>query len=362
MAVSTEARRDALVERMLAAKIGLMDLATIHIGERLGLYAALANAPAGVTSAELAARTGTDERSVREWLEHQAVGELLEVDDPDAAPGERRYSLPPGRDEVLLDAESLNFVAPMARYGVGMIAAMPEILRAFRDGKGVDVDLYGDDVREAQAAINRPVFTHLLCGEWLPAMPDVHARLQADPPARIADVACGGGWSSIAMAKGYPNARIDGFDTDGPAIDLARANAKEAGVEDRVTFEVRDGSDVELAGQYDLVTVFEAIHDMSNPVPVLATMRQLAGDDGAVLVVDERAAEQFTVPGDELERLLYGYSVLLCLPAGMADQPSAATGTVMRPDTLQGYAEEAGFGDVDVLPVEHFQFRLYRLS
>jgi 2-polyprenyl-3-methyl-5-hydroxy-6-metoxy-1,4-benzoquinol methylase len=193
-------------------------------------------------------------------------------------------------------------------------------------------------------------------------MPDVHARLQADPPARIADVACGGGWSSIAMAKGYPNARIDGFDTDGPAIDLARANARAAGVDDRVSFEVRDGSDVALAGRYDLVTVFEAIHDMANPVPVLATMRQLAGDDGAVLVVDERSAEQFTVPGDELERLLYGYSVLLCLPAGMADQPTAATGTVMRTHTLEGYAEEAGFGNVEVLPVEHFQFRLYRLS
>ena len=338
-----------------------MDLATIHIGDRLGLYDALAKEP-GLTSAQLAERTGTDERSVREWLEHQAVGELLDVDDAAAAAAERRYSLPEGHAEVLLDAESLNFLAPMARYGVGMIAAMPEILRAFRDGAGVDLQLYGDDVREAQAAINRPVFANVLCSEWLPAMPDVDARLQADPPARIADIACGAGWSSIAMARGYPNARVDGFDTDGPAVELARENARAAGVDDRVSFEVRDGSDVALAGQYDLVTVFEAIHDMSAPVPVLATMRQLAGEDGTVLVVDERAAERFTVPGDELERLLYGYSVLLCLPAGMADQPSAATGTVMRPHTLAGYAEEAGFTNVEVLPVEHFQFRLYRLS
>ena len=361
MAVSTDAQRDALVERLFAAKLGLMDLAIIHIGERLGLYAALAKEP-GLTSAELAERTGTDERSVREWLEHQAVGGLLDVADADAPAAERRYSLPEAHAEVLLDAESLNYLAPMARYGVGMIATMPEILRAFRDGAGVDVQLYGDDVREAQAAINRPVFANLLCSEWLPAMPDVDARLKADPPARVADIACGGGWSTIAMAKGYPNVRIDGFDTDAPAVELARANAAAAGVEDRVSFEVRDGSDVALAGQYDLVTVFEAIHDMSAPVPVLATMRQLAGEDGTVLVVDERAAEQFTVPGDELERLLYGYSVLLCLPAGMADQPSAATGTVMRPHTLQGYAEEAGFANVEVLPVEHFQFRLYRLS
>jgi ubiquinone/menaquinone biosynthesis C-methylase UbiE len=184
----------------------------------------------------------------------------------------------------------------------------------------------------------------------------------ADPPARIADVACGGGWSSIAFARAYPNVRVDGFDLDEASIELARANAAEAGLpDDRVAFHVRDAGDPELAGRYDLVTIFEALHDMSNPVEALRTARGLAADDGAVLVVDERVADTFTAPGDDVERFMYGWSILLCLPTGMASQPSAATGTVMRADTMRRYAAEAGFSRVEVLPVEHDFFRLYRL-
>jgi SAM-dependent methyltransferase len=163
------------------------------------------------------------------------------------------------------------------------------------------------------------------------------------------------------MARAYPNVRVDGFDLDAPSIELARANAAEAGVADRVQFHVVDAADPDLAGRYDLVTVFEAIHDLSQPVAVLESMRSLAGPDGTVLVVDERTADTFTAPGDDMERCLYGYSVLFCLPTGMADQPSAATGTVMRAGTLEGYAHEAGFESTQVLPVEHPQFRLYRL-
>jgi 2-polyprenyl-3-methyl-5-hydroxy-6-metoxy-1,4-benzoquinol methylase len=209
--------------------------------------------------------------------------------------------------------------------------------------------------------MNRPQFVNLLGSEWLPAMPDVHARLQADPSARVADVACGGGWSSIAIARAYPKARVDGFDLDPASIELARANAEDAGLAERIQFHVRDAGDPELAGRYDLVTIFEALHDMSNPVAALEAARALAGDDGAVLVVDERVADAFTAPGDDVERLMYGWSILLCLPTGMASQPSAATGTVMRSDTLRRYASAAGFSRVDVLPVEHDFFRLYRL-
>src|SRR4051795_10868174 len=226
-----------------------MDLATIYIGDRLGLYEALAAAP-GSTPAELARSTGTDERMVREWLahphpgappgtdepmlpeglEHHTVGSLLDVDDPAAEPEERRYRLPEGAEEVFLDPESLAFATPMAQYGVGLVRPIDELIDAFRKDGGLPSDRYGDDVREAQAAINRPQFVHLLATEWFPAMPDVHARLQGDASARIADVACGGGWSSIVMAKAYPNAHVDGFDLDSPSIDMARRNAEEAGV------------------------------------------------------------------------------------------------------------------------------------
>jgi SAM-dependent methyltransferase len=220
---------------------------------------------------------------------------------------------------------------------------------------------YGVDLREGQAEINRPPFLESLPNEWIPAMPDIDQRLRGEPPARVADIGCGAAWSCIGIARAYPNVRVEGFDSDPASVELGQANVREAGVADRVNVSARDASDAELSGQYDLVAVFEAVHDMADPVGALRTMRRLMAPGGAALVVDERVAEEFTAPGDDIERLMYGWSFLHCLPAGMAEQPSAATGAVMRPSTLRSYALEAGFRDVEVLPVEHLFFRLYRL-
>lgn len=129
-----------------------------------------------------------------------------------------------------------------------------------------------------------------------------------------------------------------------------------------MSFAVRDAADPELEAGYDLVTVFEAIHDLSRPVEVLSAIRALVAPGGCVIVADERVAETFTAPGDEIERLMYGYSVVHCLPVGMAEQPSAATGTAMRPDTLSAYALAAGYTDLDVLPIENDFWRFYRLN
>jgi SAM-dependent methyltransferase len=286
---------------------------------------------------------------------------ILAVQDASADAAERRYLVSAGAAEVLLDRGSLNHLAPLSRAIVGCIAQMRPLLEAFRTGGGVPWEQYGADVREAQADLNRPQFLTLLGTEWLTAIPDVHARLLAEPPARVADIACGAGWSSIAIAQAYPHVRVDGFDTDEAAIELACANAQQAGVADRVRFSVHDAGDPSLSGRYDLVAVFEAIHDMSRPVEALQTMLRLVADGGAVLVMDERVGERFTAPGDDVERFMYGWSVLLCLPTGMAEQPSEGTGTVMRADTLRGYAARAGFGRVEVLPIEHDFFRFYRL-
>jgi SAM-dependent methyltransferase len=352
--------RDALAERLFQAALGTFDLFAVYVGRKLGFYAALAER-GPQTSAELASATGTNERYVREWLEQQAVTGILEVDDSEAGAAARRYSLPQGYDEALLDGDSLAFIGPIAPLVVGSLAQAPAVVEAFRTGGGVPWEDYGADPREGQSDMNRPQFLNLIGSEWLPAMPDVHARLEADPPARVADIACGGGWSSIAIARAYPKARVDGFDLDAPSIELARKNAADAGIGDRVEFHIRDAADPELAGRYDLVTIFEALHDMSQPVEALRAARALAGETGAVLVVDERVADSFTAPGDDVERMMYGWSILLCLPTGLASQPSAATGTVMRTETLRRYAEEAGFSRVDILPVEHDFFRLYRL-
>ena len=353
-------KRDAFVERLLRSTRGTFEMFSIYLGVRLGFYEPLA-AGRGLTSGELAARTGTAERYVREWLEQQTVAGILDVDDERAEARTRRFSLPPAYREVLVDQDSLNYLAPLARLVAGAVRPLAAVVDAYRSGGGVPYADYGVDLLEGQAGINRAMFLKQLGSEWLPAMPDVHARLTADPPARIADVGCGAGWSSIGMAASYPNAFVDGFDLDEPSITLARANARTAQATERVTFHVRDAGDPQLAGRYDLVTAFECLHDMSQPVKALQAMRRLAGKNGAVLVVDERVGETFTASGNDVDWMMYGWSILHCLPVGKADEPSAETGTVLRPETLRRYAMAAGFREVEILPVDNLFFRFYRL-
>ena len=206
---------------------------------------------------------------MREWLEQQAVVGILEVEDSEADPSARRYSLPAGHVQVMLDQDSLNYLAPVARFTMGLVRPLPTLVEAFRNGQGVPYPDYGADTREGQADANRPMFVNLLGSEWLPSVPDVHERLLADPPARVADVGCGTGWSSISIARAYPKVRVDGYDLDEPSVELARRNAEEAGVADRVIFHVRDASDSALEGRYDLATAFECVHDMGRPVGTL---------------------------------------------------------------------------------------------
>jgi SAM-dependent methyltransferase len=345
-------------ERLFERYIGAMETLEVYIGDRLGLYEALAE-HGPLTPGDLAERTGTHERYAREWLEAQAAGGILEVDDPDAAPAERRFSLPAEHAEVLAGRDSLDYMAPVSRMIASAAKALPQVIDAFRTGAGVPWTAYGADGREGQSDQNRSLFLNLLGNEYLPSIPDVHERLSRG--GRVADIACGGGWSSIAIARAYPDVRVDGYDLDEASVDLARANAADHGVADRVRFHVADASDPGLDGSYDLVTVFEALHDVPHPVELLATMLRLAGEDGAVVVMDERVADSFSAPGDEVERFMYGWSVLLCLPTGMDDHDSAATGTVMRADTVREYASSAGFAAVEVLPIENDFFRFYRL-
>jgi 2-polyprenyl-3-methyl-5-hydroxy-6-metoxy-1,4-benzoquinol methylase len=354
-----EARRDELAGRLFGAVIGTLDLQAVYLGDRLGLYRALhEGGPA--TPVELAERAGVHPRYAREWLEHQAVGAILDVDDVTAAPDDRRYTLPAGHAEVLVDPDSLVLLAPLARFLVGTAKTMPKLLDAYRTGGGVDWADYGPDVVEGQEAINRPQFVHLV-GEWIDALPDIAARLRAGT-GRVADVACGTGWSSIAIARHFPGVEVDGIDIDEGSIARAKVHAAEAGVDGRVSFLFADAADAEGDGRYDLVTIFEAVHDMARPAEVLAATRRLLKPDGAVLIGDERVAQAFTAPGDDAERLFYGYSVVACLANGLFDQPSVATGTVLRPAALEAIAREAGFRRFTVLPTEHESFRFYRLD
>jgi SAM-dependent methyltransferase len=344
-------------ERLFGAVLGAQLVQAAYLGDRLGYYRALATGPH--TSTELAARTATAERYAREWLEHQAVAGVLTVDDPDAAPEDRRFRLPPGAAEVLTDAVSPNHVLPLARMAAGLGKHLDALVGAYRSGGGVSWAEFGTDARESQADANRPLFLGALPHEYLPSVPAIGAVLERG--GRIADIGCGFGWSAIGIALAHPAVTVDGFDVDGPSIAAARQNAVEAGVADRVRFHHADAGLPGPRQGYDLVTAFECVHDMPHPVGVLAGMRRMAEPDGVVLVVDERVAERFTAPGDEVEQIMYGWSITCCLPDGLAHPGSVGTGTVMRPETLRSYARDAGFDNVEVLPVEDAFFRFYRL-
>jgi 2-polyprenyl-3-methyl-5-hydroxy-6-metoxy-1,4-benzoquinol methylase len=356
----TSSRTDALVERIFGASIGTLELAAIHVGDRLGFYRSLAEA-GKATPTELADRTDTSERYVREWLEQQAVAGFVDVDDPCAPPGDRRYSLPEAHRAVFVERDDLSHLAPLARLTIGVLGPIDRLLEAYRTGNGVPYEAYGEDTREGIAWLNRPMFLNQLAG-WLAAIPDVDARLGRQPPARVADLACGTGWSSIAMARAYPEVLIDALDLDARSIETARANVIASGLADRVRPIVRDASDPQIGGRYDLVTIFEALHDMNHPVQALESCRRLLREGGSVIIADERVAERFTIPGDDIERFNYGWSVLHCLAVGMMNVDSAQTGTVIRPDTVRTYAFQAGFAHVDVLPIEHDFWRFYRLA
>ncbi len=347
---------DALAERLFEASLNTFDIFAVYVGDRLGYYATL-SAGGPLTSHELATRSGTEERYTREWLEQQAVSGILTVNtDTD---GPRTFSIPDGHAEALTSELSLAYIAPLARMISVAGFKLPNVVEAHRNGGGVSWDTFGDEMRESQGDMNRPAFTNLLTQEWLPAAPELHAKLSAG--ARVADIGTGVGWTSIAIADGYAGTTVDGYDLDAPSIDAARVNAAAAGLSDRATFHAIDAGDPSIDGDYDVVAAFECIHDMPDPVSTLATMRRLVADDGIVFVVDERVGERFDPDADEAEQLMYGFSNFICLPDGMSTEGSVGTGTVMRPDTLRKYAQAAGFSDIEVLPVETDFFRFYRL-
>ncbi|MEV4200724.1 class I SAM-dependent methyltransferase [Micromonospora globbae] len=353
-------RARALSLRLFLAMLHTQELLSGYLGVRLGLYEALHRGPA--TVADLCARAGIDARYAREWLEQQAVAGFIEVDDVAAPPDRRVYRLPPGHAEVLLASDSPLSLVSLTMLPLGGVAgALPALLEAYRTGAGVPDEAYGDDWREGHSGANRALFTHALPGWLATALPEIHGRL-AGGPSRIADVGCGAGWAAIALARAYPLARVDGYDLDAATLAAATANAEAAGVADRVRFHRRDAADPELAGRYDLVCVFDALHEMSQPVPVLRACRRLRADGGAVLVLDAKVAHRFVAPGDEIERFQYATSVLHCLPACLAGPDSAGTGTALRPAMVRAFATEAGFADVQIVPVDDRFHRLYHLT
>jgi SAM-dependent methyltransferase len=349
---------DDFAERVFGAALGAIDLWAIYLGSKFGAYEALAT-HGPLTRNALAARTGMHRRYAHEWLEQQVTTGILTVDDPAASPDVRRYAIPTGHAEVLTERDSLAYLDPFVRLLVAGSLQLPALLEVYERGGGVSWAQFGADMRTGQAEMNRPWFLQELGSSWFPAVPSLHDALTAG--GRVADVGCGEGWSSIAIAKAYPDVTVDGFDIDEPSIEAARRNAAAEGVADRVTFHNVDAGSIEPDGSYQVVTAFECIHDMPYPIDVLRYMRALAGEEGQVVVMDEAVGESFGERTDEVERLMYGFSLFVCLPDGLSHPDSVGTGTVMRPATLREYARSAGFEDIETLPIDNDLWRFYRL-
>ncbi|TDB86204.1 class I SAM-dependent methyltransferase [Actinomadura sp. 7K534] len=348
---------EQITERMLADAVSTMEMMSTALGVRLGLYEALASGP--LDARGLADKTGIHPRYAREWLEQQAASGLLTAaadDDPYA----RAFALPDDVRETLLDTDSVNYAGVLPGLVVSLAEILPRVAEAYGTGDGVPYAAYGPGTRHGIGGMNRPGF-HAGIADWVAALPDIEARLSSGP-ARVLDLGCGTGWSSIALAEAFPAAGVHGVDMDEASVAEASEHAADHGLTDRVTFACADAAEPGAPGPYDLVCTFEALHDMADPVAVLRSAREVLAPGGAVLIGDEKVAERFTAPGDLLERLNYGFSVLHCLPATRAEGAAVEAGTVLRPGTVRSYAAAADYGGCTELPIEHDLWRFYRLD
>jgi 2-polyprenyl-3-methyl-5-hydroxy-6-metoxy-1,4-benzoquinol methylase len=347
-------KAEALAERILGEVNSAMSVLTIYVGHKLGLYRALAES-GPVTPSQLAQKTGYSERYLREWLECMAVGGYL-----DYSSSSGTFSISEEHKAVLVEENHPAYITPFTQWIPSFSGVLPELTKAFRTGGGVNYELYGQDTLDAIGLGNRPMFVNDYVSSWIPTLPDVESKLKQG--GRVADVGAGVGWSAIALARGFPNIKIDSIDIDEESIRQARANAEKAGVAERITFHHSPIEKAELSGPYDLVTAFECLHDMPYPLDALRKMRELAGPNGTVLIADEAAEDSLEENCNFLGHLFYNFSVLHCLPQAMVFPDAAGTGTAIKPSTVREYAKAAGFKTVEVLPIQNPFWRFYRLT
>lgn len=345
---------EQMSERLFMQSVVVMEAASVWLGRQLGWYDAI-HRTGPVLPDQLAGMTSTTPRYAREWLEQQAVAGILVRDD------DGRFALPEGHAEALLDDDSTSFAEPLVRMVLEATNQLPALAQAYRDGGGVSWEAFGEGMSQSQGDANRPLLLHALARDWIPQIPDLHDRLLAG--GRVADVACGHGWSAIGLARAYPGIEVHGFDMDSYAIAHARRNAADHGVAGRVHFHEGEISGSLDGGPFVAALAVECIHDMAHPVEVLSALRASCADDAVVVIIDEAADSELVTPGDEVQRLLYGFSLLICLPDSMSHPESVATGTVIRPATMNGYAKQAGFAGAVPLEVRDTAFwRCYRLG
>lgn len=305
----------------------------VVIGERLGLYKALAGGP--VSSAELAARTQTDERYLREWLASQAAGGYITYDDKT-----NKFGLTPEQAFTLANESSPAYLPGAFELALGSLAAVPRIADSFRNGAGMGWHEHADGVFHGCEKFFRPGYAANLVSAWIPALEDVKQKLEAG--ARVADVGCGKGASTLLMAQAFPKSHFIGFDYHDKSIEAARESARQAGVADRVRFEVSRAKDFP-GRDYDFVAVFDCLHDMGDPVGTAAHVRQSLAKNGTWMIVEPFANDELKDNLNPVGRVYYSFSTLLCTPCSRSQEVGLCLGAQAGETRIRDVVTSGGF-------------------
>ena len=324
---------EAFLGKMVGDMGAAASAALVILGDRLGLYKALASAPS--SSADLAARTGTHERNVREWLAAQAAAGYVDYD-----PATETFSLSPEQAMVFADEGGPAFMAGGFQLLAAMFIDEPVVAEAFRSGKGVGWHEHHQCLFTGTERFFRPGYNANLVSSWIPSLDGVEARLREG--VRVADVGCGHGASTVLMAKAYPKSRFTGFDYHAPSIDRARSVAQEEGVADRVDFQVASAATFP-GDNYGLVTIFDALHDMGDPVGAARHIRAALDKDGAWMLVEPFAGDAMIDNLNPVGRLFYAASTMVCTPASMSQDVGLGLGAQAGEARLRDVTREAGF-------------------
>lgn len=305
----------------------------VVIGEKLGLYKALAGGP--MTSAQLAAKTQTDERYLREWLASQAAGGYVTYDEQTS-----HFSLSAEQAFALASEDSPAYLPGAFELALGSLAAVPRITDAFRTGAGMGWHEHADGVFHGCEKFFRPGYAANLVSTWIPSLQDAKAKLEAG--ARVADVGCGKGASTLLMAKAFPKSQFFGFDYHDKSIEAARESARREGVADRVSFEVAKAKEFP-GGSYDLVAVFDCLHDMGDPIGAAAHVRQSLAKDGTWMIVEPFANDQLKDNLNPVGRVYYSFSTLLCTPCSRSQEVGLCLGAQAGEKRIRDVVAKAGF-------------------